>query len=236
MATRLFVHRSGDRIVDRTVDRVQVVRTVLGVLAGLALVLVYGAEKDRWGDAAEEGLGNAMLTPLLLICAGPLVIGGFILYAPPHLRPRLRSRLGAPLKAVGWYVLTLVVLVATLYVAGRTGLKDNLHGWQMLPFALAVTAAVFWGLPFLFLASLYSARSAFNTAHVHPMLPPVVTGILVWVLAVFNLVGNGMPPGPPVVQYCSLLGGPLSVTAVSAWEIRRLRTRFGVTVRGASQR
>ncbi|MEU6554332.1 hypothetical protein ABZ915_29280 [Streptomyces sp. NPDC046915] len=232
VATKLFVHQSGDRIVDRAVDRVQVVRTVLGVLATLALILVYGVEKDRWGNAAEEGLANAIVTPLVLICTGPLVILGFILYAPPHQRPDLRSRLGAPLKAVGWYVLTLVVLATTIYLAGGTGLKDNLHGWQVLPFALIVLVAIFWGLPFLFLASLYSARSAFNTAHVHPMLPPVVTGVLVWVLALFNLIGNGMPAGPPVAQFCSLLGGPLSVTAVSAWEMWRLRTRFGVTVRG----
>ncbi|MEV0181854.1 hypothetical protein AB0I54_21555 [Streptomyces sp. NPDC050625] len=232
VATKLFVHESGDRIVDRTVDRVQVVRTVLGVLATLALILAYGVEKDRWGNAAEDGLANALATPLVLIVTGPLVILGFILYAPPHLRPHLRSRLSAPLKAVGWYVLTLVVLATTIYLAGGTSLKDHLHGWQVLPFALIVTVAIFWGLPFLFLASLYSARSAFNTAHVHPMLPPVVTGVLVWVLAIFNLIGSGTPAGPPVAQFCSLLGGPLSVTAVSAWEMRRLRTRFGVTVRG----
>ncbi|MFG1665148.1 hypothetical protein [Streptomyces sp. Y7] len=94
--------------------------------------------------------------------------------------------------------------------------KDSLHGWTVVPFALVVIVAIFWGLPFLFLASLYSARSAFNTAHVHPMLPPVVTGVLVWVLALFHLIGSGMPAGPPVAQFCSLLGGPLSVTAVSA--------------------
>ncbi|MFJ7076864.1 hypothetical protein [Streptomyces sp. NPDC098781] len=231
VATKLFVHQSGDRIVDRTVDRVQVARTVLGVLASLALILVYGVEKDRWNNAAETGFANAIVTPILLICTGPLVVLGFILYTPPHLRPQLRSRLHAPLKAVGWYLLSLVVLAATIYVAGGTGFKDDLHGWQVAPFAVLVLVAIFWGLPFLFLASLYSARSAFNTAYVHPMLPPVVTGVLVWVLAVFNLIGNGMPAGPPVAQFCSLLGGPLSVTAVSAWEMWRLRTRFGVTVR-----
>ncbi|QKV90353.1 hypothetical protein HUT19_18840 [Streptomyces sp. NA02950] len=35
-----------------------------------------------------------------------------------------------------------------------------------------------------------------------------------------------------VVSLCFLLGGPLSVTAVSLWELRRLWDRFGVTVRG----
>ncbi|MGW7378992.1 hypothetical protein [Streptomyces sp. NPDC054794] len=232
VATKLFVYESGDRIVDRAVDRVQVVRTVLGVLATLALILVYDVEKDRWGNAAEDGLGNALATPLILIVAGPLVILGFILYAPPHLRPHLRSRLSVPLKAVGWYVLTLVGLAVTLYAVSVFIKQEDRPHWQQVALAVIAMVAIFWGLPFLFLASLYSARSAFNTAHVHPMLPPVVTGVLVWVLALFNLIGDGLPAGPPVAQFCSLFGGPLSVTAVSAWEMRRLRTRFGVTVRG----
>lgn len=232
VATKLFVHQSGDRIVDRTVDRVQVARTVLGALATIGLILAYGVEKDRWNNAAEAGFANAIVTPFLLICAGPLVILGFIYYAPPHLRPQLRSRLHAPLKAVGWFLLSLAVVAAIIYFVGSSGVMESKDPWLVVPVALITMAAIFWGLPFLFLASLYSARSAFNTAHVHPMLPPVVTGILVWLLAIFNLISEGMPAGPPVAQFCSVLGGPLSVTAVSAWEMWRLRTRYGVTVRG----
>ncbi|WP_328688077.1 tetratricopeptide repeat protein [Streptomyces phaeochromogenes] len=47
----------------------------------------------------------------------------------------------------------------------------------------------------LFKASLYSARSAFNSAQVYPMLPPVLTLTLVWVFAAFSLIGDGLP-GP----------------------------------------
>ncbi|MDC0766307.1 hypothetical protein [Streptomyces sp. HD] len=104
--------------------------------------------------------------------------------------------------------------------------------WLGYAIALASLVVIVWGFPFFFMASLYSARSAFNTAHVHPMLPPVITGVLVWVLAVFNLIDSGMPKDPPVFQFCSLLGGPLSVTVVSLWELHRMRTRFGVVLRG----
>ncbi|MGW6907937.1 hypothetical protein [Streptomyces sp. NPDC054940] len=231
VATRLFVQEGEGRIEDRTVDRVQVARTVLGVIATLALILVYGVEADRWEDAGTDGVANLIITPVLLICAGPLVILGFILYAPPQQRPLLRSRLRAPLKAVGWYVLTLAVIGGVLYVAAQSAL-DNRRDWFGYLIAFAALAVIVWGFPFFFMASLYSARSAFNTAHVHAMLPPVITTILVWVLAVFNLIDSGMPKGPPVFQFCSLLGGPLSVTAVSLWELRRMRTRYGITVRG----
>lgn len=233
VATRLFVQEGDGRIEDRTVDRVQVARTVLGAVATIALFLAYGAEKEGWEDAATGGVANMIIAPVLLIVGGPLVILAFVFYAPPHLRPHLRSRLHAPLKAVGWYLLTVIVLVGTLLGVGQAARAD-LNGWQGFLVGIVGLVALAWGIPFFLLASLYSARSAFNTAHVHPMLPPVVTVTLVWVLALFNLIDSGMPQGPPAVQYCSLLGGPLSVTAVSLWEMRRMRTRFGVTVRGTA--
>lgn len=231
VATRLFVQEGDGRIIDRTVDRVQVARTVLGAAATLALILVYGVEADRWENAAADGIGNLIIAPVLLICAGPLVILGFIHYAPAQVRPLLRSRLRAPLKAVGWYLLTVLVIGGVMYGTAQLAI-DERKDWVAVVVALVATAVILWGFPFFFLASLYSARSAFNTAHVHPMLPPVVTAVLVWVLAAFNLAYSGMPEGPPAVQFCSLLGGPVSVTAVSLWEMRRMRTRFGVAVRG----
>ncbi|WP_406270433.1 hypothetical protein OHT93_18670 [Streptomyces sp. NBC_00191] len=36
---------------------------------------------------------------------------------------------------------------------------------------------------------------------------------------------------PPVVIYAFSLGGPLSVSVLSLWEVRRLRIRCGVTLR-----
>lgn len=230
VATRLFVQEGYGRIEDRTVDRVQVARTVLGAVATVGLFLAYGVEEDGWEGVATGGFANMIITPVLLIVGGPLIVLGFLYYAPPHLRPHLRSRLGAPLKAVGWYLLTVLVLAATVVGIGQAS-DANVRGWQGFLVGIGGLAVLGWGIPFFLLASLYSARSAFNTAHVHPMLPPVVTGALVWVLAIFNVIDSGVPQGPPVVQYCSLLGGPLSVTAVSLWEMRRMRTRYGVTVR-----
>ncbi|MFI2026443.1 hypothetical protein [Streptomyces buecherae] len=215
---------------DRVVDRVQLARTVLGAAATIALILAYNVDRDRWEDAAWGGVANLIVAPLVLLIAGPLVILAFISYAPPHLRPYLRSRLRAPLKAVGWYVLSLGVIGGVCVLATRIDTDDGRSLWEYA-WAVAALIVVVWGLPFFFLASLYSARSAFNSAQVHPMLPPVLTLALVWVFALFNLIDSGLPGGPPVVQFGSMLGGPLSVTAVSLWELRRMRTRFDVTLR-----
>jgi len=232
VATRLFVQEGDGRIEDRTVDRVQLARTVLGAAATIALILAYNVDQNRWKDAAEGGAAQLLIAPFVLIIAAPLVIIGFIYYAPPHLRPHLRSRLRVPLKAVGWYVLTLVVIGGTLALTALTVNERDGKDWWEYVLAVAALIVIVWGFPFFFMASLYSARSAFNSAQVHPMLPPVLTLALVWVFAALNLIGDGMPGGPPIVQFCSALGGPLSVTAVSLWELRRMRTRFGVTVRG----
>jgi hypothetical protein len=217
--------------VDRTVDRVQLARTVLGAAATIALILAYNVDPNRWEDAAYGGAAQLILAPFVLIIAAPLVIIGFIYYAPPHLRPHLRSRLRAPLKAVGWYVLTLVVMGGILVPTGLTVNADDGKSWWEYVLAVASLVVIVWGFPFFFMASLYSARSTFNSGQVHPMLPPVLTLTLVWVFAVLNMT-EGMPGGPPFVQIGSTLGGPLSVTAVSLWELRRMRTRFGVTLRG----
>ncbi|MFC7266512.1 hypothetical protein [Streptomyces lutosisoli] len=231
VATRLFAQEGEGRIVDRAVDRVQLARTVLGAAATIALILAYNVDRNRWEDAAWSGVANLIVAPFVLIIAAPLVILGFIYYAPPHLRPHLRSRLRAPLKAVGWYVLTLVVIGGILVLTALTVDDRDGKSWWEYVLAVAALIVIVWGFPFFFMASLYSARSAFNSAQVHPLLPPVLTLALVWVFAVFNLIGDGMPGGPPIVQFCSTLGGPLSVTAVSLWELRRMRTRFGVTLR-----
>ncbi|WP_233521890.1 hypothetical protein [Streptomyces triticagri] len=232
VATRLFAQEGDGRIVDRTVDRVQGIRTVLGAAATVFLILAYNVDPNRWEDAALGGAAQLIIAPVVLIIAAPLVIIGFIRYAPPHVRPQLRSRLRAPLKAVGWYVLTLVVIGGILVATAQTVNADD--GKSLWEYALVIASLVVivWGFPFFFLASLYSARTAFNSAQVHPMLPPVLTMTLVWVFAAFSVIGDGgMPPGPPLVQFCSVLGGPLSVTAVSLWELRRMKTRFGVVLR-----
>ncbi|MGW7690657.1 hypothetical protein ACWGMA_17570 [Streptomyces asiaticus] len=230
-ARRLFDQEGGGRVHDPVVDRVQITRTVLGVLATLALYYAYGSDDGLEGQA-NESIGQLILTPVLLIIAGPVVITAFIRYAPAERRRLLRSRLRVPAKTVGWYILVVAALVASAYLVSGTTLLHGLHGVWLFVAAVPALALVLWGLPFFFLASAYVARSAFNTAYVHAALPAVLTVVMVWIIAVFNLTGSGMPNGPLWAQLCSLFGGPLSVTGLSLWELHRLRTRHGVTIRG----
>ncbi|MFD0034651.1 hypothetical protein ACWGDS_18130 [Streptomyces sp. NPDC055059] len=179
------------RINDPLVVRVQLFRSLLGLPATLALAFYYGRGEQAWHGAASDGFGNLIITPVLLIVTGPLVVMGFILYAPPHLRPMPRSRLKAPLRTVAWYVLSVAVCAAVIVYAGTSDYLTTLHKWAAASIAFVVLAVIVWGLPFLFLASFYSAKSAFNTAHVHPMLPGVLTAVLIWAVSIFNLIVEG---------------------------------------------
>jgi hypothetical protein len=97
---------------------------------------------------------------------------------------------------------------------------------------LALLVPVLWVVFFVVFASTTAVRTAFNTAEVHAGLPALLTGVLVWELSAINMATAGMPPGPPLIQICAVIGGPASVTAIAWWELTRLRTRYGVTLRG----
>ncbi|MER7788448.1 hypothetical protein [Streptomyces sp. NPDC097640] len=230
-ARRLFDQDGGGRVHDPVVDRVQIARTLLGVLATVALYYLYGEDGDL-EDQASESAGQLILTPVLLIIVVPVVIALFIRYAPAERRRLLRSRLGVPLKTVGLYVLTVAVIAGLSYAILKTPVLHDLHGVWLFVAAVPALWFLLWLLPFAVLASAYIARSAFNTAYVHAALPAVITVVMVWIIAILNATGGGMPGGPLWAQFCALFGGPLSVTAISLWELRRLRTRHGVTIRG----
>ncbi|MFG3527629.1 hypothetical protein ACGF8B_12905 [Streptomyces sp. NPDC047917] len=61
----------------------------------------------------------------------------------------------------------------------------------------------------------------------------IIAIVLVRELAVADLFSDTFDGVPALVRGAAVFGGPLSVTAVSLWELRRLRTRHGLTLRRA---
>ncbi|MEU5422782.1 hypothetical protein ACFY1P_22980 [Streptomyces sp. NPDC001407] len=219
---------------DPTIDRVQKGRAIVGAMASFLLIWTYGID-GGWSGVFKDGVSKLFMAPAILILVGPLVILGFIWYAPAEHRPLLRSRLRHPLKAVGWYVGAVAASVACLYTASQGGHYVALLGGIVGMMGAAVVPLVLlpvllWMVAFLYFSSGAAARYAFNTADVHAALPAVLTVVLVWVLNLVSL-GDGLPNGPLLVKIAAFLGGPLSVTAVSCWELHYLRTRYGVRVR-----
>ncbi|MEH0555709.1 hypothetical protein [Streptomyces sp. B21-101] len=94
-------------------------------------------------------------------------------------------------------------------------------------FVLAVVAL------FTLAAGVFALNSCFRVGDVHDLLPALISPFLVWALFALSYSDGPEVAAPPLVRLAFLLGGPLSVTALSAWEIRRLRLRYGVTMRSA---
>lgn len=88
-------------------------------------------------------------------------------------------------------------------------------------------------IPYTILAAYVCVASCFRASDVHQLLPALLPPLLVWSLFAFQLFNGPDVAAPPEVLYTFLLGGPLSVTALSAWEVWRLRSRYGITLRGA---
>ncbi|MFH8486838.1 hypothetical protein [Streptomyces longisporoflavus] len=229
-AEALFNRPGAGRVDDRLVTRVQLWRAIAGAVASLLLIYTYGAD-DGWSGVANDGVVKLILAPLLLILTGPLVVLGFIRYAPAEQRSLLRSRLRAPLKAVAWY-LGILAGVGLVLAGNAVLLKQNYGTLLNGLVALALLIGLIWLLPFLLFASAYAARYAFNTSNVHAALPAALTVVLVWELMLCGVaLEGGLPHGPPAAQWCAVLGGPVSVTAVALWELRRMRTRHGIRIR-----
>ncbi|MER6231233.1 hypothetical protein AB0G98_17105 [Streptomyces sp. NPDC020196] len=225
-----FPPRDHRRIPDPQVMRAQKIRAWAALIASFLILVVYGTESD-FAEVQEQYMLRIAITPWLLLLTAPLVILLLFRLAPPAARPGMRSRLRPAVRSALWYfaAVTAVPLLFALMVF----LSETSQSYVFSQFiTLALLAPVLWMSFFVCFASTTLVRTVFGTSEVHAALPALLTGVLVWELAAINLAMAGMPPGPPFIQLCALIGGPASVSAVAWWEIDRLRNRYGVTLRG----
>ncbi|MDX3521364.1 hypothetical protein [Streptomyces scabiei] len=247
-----------DRISDPVIDRLQRARTVLGLLAGVWLVMAYPMRKGR-EDFVLGKVENLMIGCGVLVAAGAVGITVFIVAARPPLRRLYARRLVSPLTVLGVLVLEMGMFWLMLQaVRGNVLSPDGLNAWlseshdseagagtvllglvlgllallaPIAYFVLMLISAV------LILVTTYSAlNSCFRVGDVHELLPGLLSPLLFWSLFFLSLSDDPDVSAPPEVLYAFLLGGPLSVTALSVWEIRRLRTKYGMNLRTALAR
>ncbi|MEU9105184.1 hypothetical protein AB0D54_12565 [Streptomyces xanthophaeus] len=219
LAARIHRPARPDRIVDEAIRRAQIARTAIGLLAGFWLVLAYPLREGA-GGILEDKFAEVLISAGLLLVLGPLALAVFVLSARPPGPAFYRARLRGPATAVGALLATVLLMSLGMPVltTAAYGL-GSLVGLFLIPFALA--------------SAVLCVHHVFRTADVHEVLPPLLSPVLVWWLFLVQLFDDAPVSAPLGVRVLFLLGPPLSVTALSLWELHRLQVRYGITIRRA---
>ncbi|MCX5193892.1 hypothetical protein OOK31_08285 [Streptomyces sp. NBC_00249] len=219
LAARIHRPVRPDRLVDPAIERAQIARTSIGVLATLWLVYAYPLRESA-GAVVEGKIVEMVMSAGMLLVLGPIALTGFVLSARRPGPAFYRARLRGPLTALGALFGTALLLWASVQ-----------FGPELLGPAAGLVTLVL--LPFAIASAVLCVHHTFRTADVHEVLPPLISPVLVWSMCAVQLFDAPPVTAPPVVRLLFLAGPPLSVTALSMWELRRLRVRYGITVRVA---
>ncbi|MEW1639095.1 hypothetical protein AB0469_34205 [Streptomyces sp. NPDC093801] len=253
MARALAEPARPDRVEDPLIAWMQRIRTVLGLAAAIWLILAYPLRAGRQ-DFLVGKLEELLIGCAIVVVTGVIGIAVCITLARAPLGRLYVGRLLGPLRAlaapvlgVGVIWLTAAGLSGDIITPGDVGQHDITFGLfgtflgtvftgllvVLLFVVLTLACAVVFLAAVLFtlVALVVGLNSCFRTGDVHELLPALLSPLLVWSLFGFQLFDGPDVAAPPEVIYTFMLGGPLSVTALSLWEIRRLRTRYGITLR-----
>ncbi|MGW4509667.1 hypothetical protein ACWENO_34025 [Streptomyces sp. NPDC004436] len=220
-----------DRLADPAIARAQVGRTGIGLGATAWLFYAYSLRQGA-EDVINDKITEMLIAAAVLMVVGPLVVGAFVAAARPSLRSVYRRRLPGPLTAFG----VLLVAAALLAFAFRRDLHDRLFGGvggAGLLLTLLISLTALFLVPFVLTSSVLCVHHAFRTADIHEVLPPLLSPVVVVAMSVLQAIDGPPVNAPHSVWFLFLAGAPLSVTGLSFWELRRLRTHHGITLRTA---
>ncbi|MGW8782900.1 hypothetical protein ACWGNM_33225 [Streptomyces sp. NPDC055796] len=215
---------------DPEVRKLQLWRTALGLVAWVGLMVAYKAvvSADDVKAAADDRFNQSWSSVLVLVCTFPVVVGAFVAAARGGLR---RIYLRRALRSLGAVVAIMASMgTSALAMAPElAGLRDAVG----LPGKIVIGVLCLWSIGFALYGIGLSLVHVFRTADIHEVVPPVLAGILVWEMALLDVVTGAYPQVPAGARAVFILGAPITVTALSWWEVHRLRRHHGLTVRTA---
>ncbi|MBT2368032.1 hypothetical protein J7E88_22630 [Streptomyces sp. ISL-10] len=229
-ALKVFRPSRADRVQDPLIAKLQVARAWVGLVVTACVLVAYRSLAPK--DLVDERLVQMGYSFFAMAGVFPVVIGGFILAARPPNRGLYLRRIRYPLLALAtWFGNAF-----TLQVITDEGSQERLLGLagQYADVAKGVgVLCLMWLLLFGLAGGFLSITYVLRTADIHELVPPLLSTTVAWGTALAGLVTNAYRGFPPEVAALLLGGAPLSVTAIAAFEVHRLRTRHGVTLRRA---
>ncbi|MFJ8596507.1 hypothetical protein [Streptomyces sp. NPDC093598] len=229
-ARRVFRPSRPDLVEDAFVARMQKIRTLVG-LAAVVWVSVSYKVSSSLRDAADDRVDQSWNSVLVLSVTFPVVVGVLLALTAPPARRDLLRRAAKPFGAMVALIAAVFVfplMVLTGFVDGRFATDPAMTVVTWVVVALVLV----WVLPFSVWGVGLALLHVFRTADIHQAMPPLLAMTLVWEMTLIDLFTGAYSGLPGPVRAVFMLGAPLSVTVVGLWELRRLRARYGISVRG----
>ncbi|MFC9165494.1 hypothetical protein ACFTZ8_32405 [Streptomyces fungicidicus] len=237
-ARRVFTPSRPGIVSDREVARMRKIRTLVGVGAFLWMSYAYKLA-PQLSDAADEQVDKSWTSALVLAATLPVVVGVLYGLAAPAARRDLLRRAGRCFGAIVAMMAAASVfpiIVLSGFFEGQEPLVEG-HFTATKGLILAFTLFVlFWVTPFVVWGVGLAVQHVFRTADIHEAVPPLLIMALAWEMALIDMFTGAHEGVPTVIRYVFILGAPLSVTAVSLWELHRLRVHYGLGMRGLLMR
>jgi hypothetical protein len=213
---------------DHTIERAHRIRTWVAIIGALATTIPYiglDVEKYQQSVTSDLSISGLAVVPVFLISAGLLVFFTPTRWRRDTIRQLLRPTLGA--------LVPYAVVVGTAALVGSTGpaawfgdttkYSSGQNPWIVL-FILLI---LLWWLLFLLTTMYLGIRHLFNAIDGNLLLPPVVTTLFAWWIVIQRLIWQSSTR-PVWLDVLAAVITAIALTALSAWEVKRLFGR-GIT-------
>ena len=215
----LFLHEE-----DSAIGWLYRTRSIIGALMLVAIgVRYHHPASDLLAPFAPVlgGVDKAMLLALALVVPGVI---GVVLFTHRRKRTEACRQMRYPLGSLIACLILYVIGIRVTWLA-RMLVAD---GEPFIPFLIYICAGL-WVVTFTSRAIYLVTTGLCRLGDGHPLLPPFAGSVIAWAVAIMSLLsshGGGGEPG--MVAVLVLLGGPVSITALSIVETWRLQKKYPV--------
>jgi hypothetical protein len=202
---------------DEEIERLYRWRSILGFLAIVCIEAYYHSLRSGVSHAYASVNDSVDALVRIVLIGGAFIPVAVALFTKRGYRVVALRQLRFPAVAVGGYL--------ALFLALSRGLPLLLRPRSFIESLLAL-AVMLWFTVFLLRGLYLLIVGMFRLADGHPLLAPLVGTLIAWGATVNALLAGGTSDVPPTAAALLLFSGPISVTAVSALEVARLRRRY----------
>ncbi|MCK1823656.1 sulfur globule family protein [Streptomyces sp. XM83C] len=214
IAAAVFHPRWIPESLDPTVERLKRLRVIGGAVAALGVYTYV-----QGGFAFDEMLDNAVTASVVLFFLTPFTVGVMLfVWRRSGTVRQLKRPLFDALKLLLLFIVSFFGTVVLMWKYSTFGLLGQ----------LVLSLLGLWLCVFVIAGAVKLSGNFFGTAVVHRCLPPLLATVTTWLMALSDLVTGDLHGMSLMMGLVFVLGAPVTVTAISLLEMRRLRSRYGI--------